>query len=66
MGWVLKGSIESETNQINSNGISGNNQNLENSIENFWKIDSYSPTKYAYPSLPPQNKKKALVILEKQ
>ena len=62
MGWVLKGSIESETTQINSNGISGNNQNLEN----FWKIDSYSPTKDAYPSLPPQNEKKALVILEKQ
>ena len=38
LGWVLMGGIDSKATQINSNQISVNNKNLENSIENFWKI----------------------------
>ena len=45
LGWVLMGGIESKATQINSNQISANNKNLENSIENFWKIDSYGTTR---------------------
>ena len=57
--------IESKATPINSNRISVNNKNLEKSIENFWKIDSYGTTKDANPSLLPRNEKKALDILEK-
>ena len=39
------GGIDSKATQVNSNRISVNNKNLENSIENFWKIDSYGTTK---------------------
>ena len=45
LGWVLMGDIDSKATQITSNRISVNNKNLENSIENFWKIDSYGTTK---------------------
>ena len=62
----FNGGIESKTIQVNSNWISANNKNLENCIENFWKIDSYGTTKDANPSLLPQIEKKALNILEKQ
>ena len=65
LGWVLMSSIESKTTQINSNRISVNKRNLENSIENFWKIESYSTTKDDNASLSPRNEKKALNILEK-
>ena len=58
------GSINSKATQINSNRISVNNKNLENSIENFWKIDSCSTTKDSNTSLIPQSKMKALAILE--
>ena len=40
-------------------------QNLENCMENFWKIGLYGTTKDVNPSLLPQNEKKALHILEK-
>ena len=59
------GSIDSKATQVNSNRISVNNKNLENSIENFWKIDSYRTTKFANTSLQPLNEIKALDILEK-
>ena len=65
LGWVLMGSIDSKATQVNSNRISVNNKNLENSIENFWKIDSYRTTKFANTSLQPRNEIKALDILEK-
>ena len=55
---VLMSGIESKTIQINSNRLSGNNKNLENSIENLWKIDSYDTAKDANPSLLPRNQKK--------
>ena len=51
LGWVLMGGIDSKATQINSNRISVNNKNLENSIENFWKIDSYGTTKDSNTSL---------------
>ena len=57
--------IDSKATQINSNRISVNNKNLEDSIENFWKIDSYGTTKYANTSLLPRKEIKALDILEK-
>ena len=47
------GGIKSKATQINSNRISMNNENLENSIENFWKTDSYDTTKDGNPSLLP-------------
>ena len=53
LGWVLMGGIKSKATQINSNRISMNNENLENSIENFWKTDSYDTTKDGNPSLLP-------------
>ena len=56
--------IKSKTTQINSNRISVNDKILENSIEYFWKIDSYSTTKDINPSLLPRNLKKALDILK--
>ena len=59
------GGINSKATQINSNRISVNNKNLENSVENFWKIDSYGTTKDSNTSLLPQNEMKALAILEK-
>ena len=65
LGWVLMGGIDSKATQINSNQISVNNKNLENSIENFWKIDSYGTTKDSNTSLLPRNEIKALAILEK-
>ena len=65
LGWVLMGGIDSKATQINSNRISVNNKNLENSIENFWKIDSYGTTKDSNTSLLPRNEIKALAILEK-
>ena len=55
LDWVLMGSIESKTIQINSNRISVNNKNLENSIKNFWKIDSYGTRKDDNSSLLPRN-----------
>ena len=58
--------IESKASQIYSNRISLNNKNLENFIENFWKIDSCSTTNDANTSLLlPQNKIKVLDISEK-
>ena len=68
LGWVLMGGIDSKATQINSNRISVNNKNLENSIlySNFWKIDSYGTTKDANTSLLPRNEIKALDILEKR
>ena len=62
------GGIDSKATQINSNRISVNNKNLENSIlySNFWKIDSYGTTKDANTSLLPRNEIKALDILEKR
>ena len=65
LDWVLMGSIESKTIQINSNRISVNNKKLENFIENFWKIDSYGTRKDDNPSLLSRNEKKVLHILEK-
>ena len=53
LDWVLMVSIEPKTTLINSNRISVNNKNLENSIEIFWKIDFYGSTKDANPSLLP-------------
>ena len=58
LGWVLMGGIESKAAQINSNRISVNNKNLENSIENFWKLDSYGTKKDGNPSLLPPNEKR--------
>ena len=65
LGWVLMGGTESKPSQINSYHIFVNNKNLKNSIENFWKVDSYDTTIDDNPSLLPQNEKKALDILEK-
>ena len=65
LGWVLMGGIDSKATQVNSNWISANNKNLENSIENFWKIDSYGTKKDGNTSLLPRNEIKALDILEK-
>ena len=59
------GGTESKPSQINSYHIFVNNKNLKNSIENFWKVDSYDTTIDDNPSLLPQNEKKALDILEK-
>ena len=52
------GGIESKTTQINSNRISVDNKNRENSIENFWEIDSFGTAKDANPSLLPRNEKR--------
>ena len=65
LGWVLMGGIDSKATQINSNRISVNNKNLENSIENFWKIDFYGTPKDSITSLLSRNEIKALGILEK-
>ena len=59
------GGIDSKAPQINSNRISVNNKNLENSIESFWKIDFYGTSKDSNTSLLPQSEIKALAILEK-
>ena len=58
LGWVLMGGIESKTTQINSNRISVDNKNRENSNENFWEIDSFGTAKDANPSLLPRNEKR--------
>ena len=52
------GGTESKPSQINSYYIFVNNKNLKNSIENFWKVDSYDTTIDDNPSLLPQNEKK--------
>ena len=58
LGWVLMGGVESKTTQVNLNRISINNKDLENPIENVWKIESYGTTKDANPTLLPRNEKK--------
>ena len=60
------GGTESKTTQITSNQVIVNNENLENSIEFFRKLDSYGPKKDVNPSLLPRNEKKDLDILKKK
>ena len=59
------GGTESKPSQINSYYIFVNNKNLKNSIENFWKVDSYDTTIDDNPSLLPQNEKKGPRYLRK-
>ena len=58
LGWVLMGGVESKTTQVNLNRISINNKDLENPIENVWKIESYGNTNDANPTLLQRNEKK--------
>ena len=58
LGWVLMGGVESKTTQVNLNRISINNKDLENPMENVWKIESYGNTKDANPTLLQRNEKK--------
>ena len=52
------GGVESKTTQVNLNRISINNKDLENPIENVWKIESYGNTNDANPTLLQRNEKK--------
>ena len=50
---------------VNSNRITLSNENLDSSLEKFWKIDSFGTLNNDDPALLPRNEQKALNILEK-
>ena len=65
LGWVLMRSSKSEEQKGSCYFISNSLINIDERIQNFWKLDSYGTLPKMSPELLPPNEKRTLEILQK-
>ena len=65
LGWVLMGGSKSEGQKGSCNFVSNSLTNIDERIQNFWKLDSYGTLPKMSPELLPPNEKRTLEILQK-